>query len=48
MGIKPFYFYPTPDGVLFSSEPKAILANAMAKRVVDVEGLREIIVPSRP
>jgi asparagine synthase (glutamine-hydrolysing) len=45
MGIKPFYFYPTPDGVLFGSEPKAILANAMAKRVVDVEGLREIIVP---
>jgi len=45
MGIKPFYFYPTPDGVLFGSEPKAILANALAKRVVDVEGLREIIVP---
>jgi asparagine synthase (glutamine-hydrolysing) len=45
MGIKPFYFYPTPDGVLFGSEPKAILANAMAKRVVDVEGLREIILP---
>ena len=45
MGIKPFYFYPTPNGVLFGSEPKAILANAMAKRVVDVEGLREIILP---
>jgi asparagine synthase (glutamine-hydrolysing) len=45
MGIKPFYFYPTPEGVLFGSEPKAILANAMAKRVVDVEGLREIILP---
>ena len=39
MGIKPFYFYPTPDGVLFGSEPKAILANPMAKRVVDVDGL---------
>ena len=47
MGIKPFYFYPTPDGVLFGSEPKAILANAMAKRVVDVEGLREIIRPDQ-
>src|SRR6201991_656259 len=45
MGIKPFYFYPTPDGVLFGSEPKAILANPMAKRVVDLEGLREIIAP---
>jgi asparagine synthase (glutamine-hydrolysing) len=27
MGIKPFYYYPTQDGVLFGSEPKAILAN---------------------
>jgi asparagine synthase (glutamine-hydrolysing) len=45
MGIKPFYFYPTPDGVLFGSEPKAILANPLAKRVVDVDGLREMLVP---
>ena len=45
MGIKPFYFYPTPDGVLFGSEPKAILANPLAKRIVDVEGLRGILVP---
>jgi asparagine synthase (glutamine-hydrolysing) len=42
MGIKPFYFYPTPDGVLFGSEPKAILANPNAKRVVDADGLREL------
>jgi asparagine synthase (glutamine-hydrolysing) len=42
MGIKPFYFYPTPDGVLFGSEPKAILANPLAKRIVDADGLREI------
>ena len=45
MGIKPFYFYPTPDGVLFGSEPKAILANPLAKRVVDIDGLREMLVP---
>ncbi|OBJ85815.1 asparagine synthase (glutamine-hydrolyzing) [Mycobacterium sp. 1245852.3] len=45
MGIKPFYFYPTSDGVLFGSEPKAILANPLAKRAVDVEGLREILLP---
>ncbi len=45
MGIKPFYFYPTADGVLFGSEPKAILANPLAKRVVDVDGLRELLVP---
>ena len=44
MGIKPFYFYPTPDGVLFGSEPKAILANPLAERVVDIDGLREMMV----
>ena len=44
MGIKPFYFYPTPDGVLFGSEPKAILANPLAKRIVDIDGLREMMV----
>ncbi|MCE7007793.1 asparagine synthase (glutamine-hydrolyzing) [Kibdelosporangium philippinense] len=42
MGIKPFYFYPTPDGVLFGSEPKAIFANPLAKRVIDVDGFREL------
>ncbi|MDX1881928.1 asparagine synthase (glutamine-hydrolyzing) [Mycolicibacterium sp. 120270] len=45
MGIKPFYFYPTSDGVLFGSEPKAILANPIAKRVVGIDGLREIFAP---
>ncbi|MEU4743866.1 asparagine synthase (glutamine-hydrolyzing), partial [Actinosynnema sp. NPDC023658] len=43
LGIKPFYFYRTPDGVLFGSEPKAILANPMVKRVVDADGLREAL-----
>ncbi|MFG1642030.1 asparagine synthase (glutamine-hydrolyzing) [Amycolatopsis sp. NPDC049252] len=43
MGIKPFYYYPTADGVLFGSEPKAILANPLAKRVVDTDGLRELL-----
>ncbi|OXM59202.1 asparagine synthase (glutamine-hydrolyzing) [Amycolatopsis vastitatis] len=43
MGIKPFYYYPTADGVLFGSEPKAILANPLAKKVVDTEGLRELM-----
>jgi asparagine synthase (glutamine-hydrolysing) len=45
MGTKPFYFYRTPVGVLFGSEPKAILANPLAKRIVDVDGLREMLVP---
>jgi len=42
LGVKPLYFYPTPDGVLFGSEPKAILANPRARRVVGAEGLREL------
>lgn len=43
MGIKPLYYYPTPHGVLFSSEPKAILANPLASRRVDADGLREVL-----
>jgi asparagine synthase (glutamine-hydrolysing) len=43
MGIKPFYYYPTRDGVLFGSEPKAILANPLAAKVVDADGLRELM-----
>ena len=30
LGIKPLYYYPTKQGVLFGSEPKAILANPLA------------------
>ncbi|MDQ1499928.1 MAG: hypothetical protein QOI86_3268 [Actinomycetota bacterium] len=41
MGIKPLYVCPTSDGVLFGSEPKAILANPLAPRAVDADGLRE-------
>ncbi|GAB3418145.1 asparagine synthetase B family protein [Flindersiella endophytica] len=42
LGIKPLYYYPTDDGVLFGSEPKAILANPLADPVVDLSGLREL------
>ncbi len=42
MGIKPLYYYPTPNGVLFGSEPKAILANPLVEPVVDGDGLREL------
>ncbi|MGB6165374.1 MAG: asparagine synthase (glutamine-hydrolyzing) [Pseudonocardiaceae bacterium] len=42
MGIKPFFVFRTLDGVLFGSEPKAILANPLADRVVDLDGLREL------
>lgn len=44
MGIKPFYYYPTADGVLFGSEPKAILANPLGRPRVSLDGLRELFV----
>jgi asparagine synthase (glutamine-hydrolysing) len=43
MGIKPLYYYPTRDGVLFGSEPKAILAHPRARAAVDAEGLAEVL-----
>ncbi len=43
LGIKPLYFYPTPHGVLFGSEPKGILANPLARAEVDDDGLRELL-----
>jgi asparagine synthase (glutamine-hydrolysing) len=42
MGIKPLYYYETPDGVLFGSEPKAVLASPLAGRTVSLDGLREM------
>ncbi|MFF8918568.1 asparagine synthase (glutamine-hydrolyzing) [Streptomyces sp. NPDC015032] len=42
MGVKPFYYWPTADGVLFGSEPKAILANPLAPPRVTLDGLREL------
>jgi asparagine synthase (glutamine-hydrolysing) len=43
MGIKPLYYAPTPGGVLFGSEPKAILAHPGFRPVVDEDGLRELM-----
>jgi asparagine synthase (glutamine-hydrolysing) len=42
MGVKPFYYQPTADGVLFGSEPKAVLANPLAERAIGLDGLREL------
>lgn len=44
MGIKPLYYYPLGDGVLFGSEPKAILAHPDARARADTDSLREIFV----
>lgn len=42
LGVKPLYFAPLPDGVLFGSEPKAILAHPGFRAEVDAEGLAEL------
>ncbi|GAA2697093.1 MULTISPECIES: asparagine synthase (glutamine-hydrolyzing) [Actinosynnema] len=47
MGVKPLCYHPTPDGVLFGSEPKAVLANPLVERAVDDDGLRELLVPTQ-
>jgi len=44
MGVKPLFYYPTPDGVLFGSEPKAILAHPTVRPRVTADGLCEILV----
>ncbi|KNB49648.1 asparagine synthase (glutamine-hydrolyzing) [Streptomyces caatingaensis] len=43
MGIKPLYYAPTPDGVVFGSEQKALLAHPAVRSVVDAEGLAEVL-----
>ncbi|GCB50684.1 asparagine synthase (glutamine-hydrolyzing) [Streptomyces sp. NL15-2K] len=43
MGVKPLYYFPTPDGVVFGSEPKAILGHPAVPRKVTAEGLREVL-----
>jgi asparagine synthase (glutamine-hydrolysing) len=42
MGVKLLYYYPTADGVLFGSEPKAILAHPNVQPRVNKDGFREI------
>lgn len=47
MGVKPLYYRPTTDGVLFGSEVKAILAHPDVRPVVDLDGLRELLAHAR-
>lgn len=43
LGIKRLYYYLTEHGVLFGSEPKAILLNSLAERTMDADGLRRTL-----
>lgn len=43
MGVKPLYYHRTPDGVVFGSEVKALLAHPAVHPVVDLDGLRELL-----
>jgi asparagine synthase (glutamine-hydrolysing) len=42
LGVKPLYYAVRPDGVLFGSEPKAVLAHPQFPAEVDAEGLAEL------
>lgn len=42
LGIKPLFFTELPGGILFGSEPKALLASRLVRPVVEANGLREL------
>lgn len=42
IGVKPLFFYPYEDGLIFGSEIKTLLANPIVKPEIDENGLKEI------
>ena len=49
LGIKPLYWHRHPSGVLFGSEPKAVLANPLFTAELDGEGISELFaLPAAP
>ncbi|MDT7742590.1 MAG: hypothetical protein QOE59_1668 [Actinomycetota bacterium] len=45
LGVKPLYYAPRPSGVLFGSEPKAVLAHPGFTPQLDAEGVAELFAP---
>jgi asparagine synthase (glutamine-hydrolysing) len=43
MGEKPLYYAVTPSGLVFASEPKAILASGLVERSVDGEAIADFL-----
>ncbi|MFJ4648657.1 asparagine synthase (glutamine-hydrolyzing) [Streptomyces bobili] len=49
LGIKPLYWHAHATGVLFGSEPKAVLANPLFRAELDAEGIAELFaLPAAP
>jgi asparagine synthase (glutamine-hydrolysing) len=49
LGIKPLYYHQYAHGMLFGSEPKAVLANPILQPQIDHEGIAELfVVPGAP
>jgi asparagine synthase (glutamine-hydrolysing) len=42
LGVKPLYYAPLAEGVLFGSEPKAVFAHPQFRPEIDAEGLAEL------
>ena len=42
LGVKPLYYAPLAEGVLFGSEPKAVFAHPQFRPEIDSEGLAEL------
>lgn len=48
LGIKPLYCARTGEGVVFGSEPKAVLAHPAVPARLDLDGLRELLLSAHP
>lgn len=47
IGIKPLFYSLQPNGILWGSEPKALLAHPAVRPVVDSDGLREMFATAK-
>ncbi len=43
IGVKPLFYYPTPEGLIFGSELKAILAHPAVPHEIDADGISQLI-----